>query len=197
MRNAPLAFALVALAAVSASPASTAAAAPGAPEHAQRAATNLTIYVDPKRGSDQRKGTKRAPVRSLDQAWRLAKDGTTIRIKAGKVKVGATYYESKQRIKIIGAGMKKTTIPSLNIFGVKDFTLSAVSVAGDVHCEACDGFTLAKVRVQPHHRRRWCRAWCEWRLRRAVCSQHARERRPPLACPRGRVRPALMRRSAG
>lgn len=129
--------------------ASTAAAASvaSAPVEASRAPAARTIYVDPKRGADRRAGTKRAPVKSLERAWRLAKDGATIRIKAGKVKVGATYYEAKQRIRIVGAGMTKTTVPPLNIYGVKDFTLSAASVAGDVHCEACDGFTLSKVRV--------------------------------------------------
>lgn len=106
-----------------------------------------TLYVDPKKGSDRKKGTKRAPVKSLDQAWRLAKDGTTIRIKPGKVKVGATYYEAKDGIRIIGSGWLKTTVPPLNIYGVKDFSLSGTSVAGDVHCEACDGFTLDRVRV--------------------------------------------------
>ncbi len=112
-----------------------------------RAAAGTTLYVDPKKGSDARKGTKRAPVKSLDQAWRLAKNGSTIRIKAGKVKVGATYYETKNGIRIVGAGMTKTTIPPLNIYGVKDFALANTSVAGDVHCERCDGFTLSKVRV--------------------------------------------------
>lgn len=118
-----------------------------APAVAPAAAAAKTLYVDPKKGSDRKKGTKKAPMKSLDAAWHAASDGTTIRIKAGKVKVGATYYESKKNMTIAGAGMTKTTIPPLNIFGVKDFTLTGTSVAGDVHCEACDGFTLRKVRV--------------------------------------------------
>ncbi|MBJ7472714.1 MAG: right-handed parallel beta-helix repeat-containing protein [Solirubrobacteraceae bacterium] len=118
-----------------------------AADRAARAAATKTIYVDPRRGSDRRKGTKRAPMKSLDAAWRAARSGTTIRIKAGKVRVGATYYEAKDGVRIVGAGMAKTTVPPLNIYGVKNFTLSGVTVDGDVHCEACDGFTLDGVRV--------------------------------------------------
>lgn len=111
------------------------------------AAKKTTLYVDPVRGRDTKKGTRKAPLQSLDAAWRRAKTGTTIRIKPGRVRLGATYYEAKQGVRIIGAGAAKTTVPPLNIYGVKDFALIGVSVDGDVHCEACDGFTLDRVRV--------------------------------------------------
>ncbi len=138
---------------------SVAAAAPQIQEHgllahstaatATRAAATATttLYVDPKKGNDRRKGTKSRPFKSLDAAWRAAKNGTTIKIKAGKVKLAPTYWEEKENITVVGAGMLKTTVPPANIFGVKNLTLRGVTFDGDVHCEQCDGFTLDKVRV--------------------------------------------------
>ncbi|MDO9357005.1 MAG: right-handed parallel beta-helix repeat-containing protein [Solirubrobacteraceae bacterium] len=111
------------------------------------AAAGATLYVDPKKGKDTRKGTKSGPFRSLDAAWRAARNGTTIKLAAGRIKVGPTYWEDKQGVTVVGAGMLKTSIPSANIFGIKDLTLRGVTVGGDVHCEQCDGFTLDKVRV--------------------------------------------------
>lgn len=107
-----------------------------------------TIHVDPRRGSDANAGSARAPVRSLDTAWRRARTGTTIRIAPGRVRLGATYYERKRGITIAGAGMRRTTIPAANIFAVRAMTIRGLTVDGDVHCEACDGFTLDRVRVR-------------------------------------------------
>lgn len=112
-----------------------------------RTASAAVLYVDPKKGLDRYKGTKRKPYRSLDAAWRAAKNGTTIKIGAGRVKLAPNYWEAKQNITVVGAGMLKTTVPPANIYGVKNLTLRGVTFDGDVHCELCDGFTLDRVRV--------------------------------------------------
>lgn len=121
--------------------------APAAP-----AAPASTIHVDPRGGADANTGARSAPVRTLDAAWRRARPGTTIRIAAGRVRLGATYYERKRGIRITGAGMTRTTVPALNIFAVRDMAIRGLTVDGDVHCEACDGFTLDRVRVQGKRR---------------------------------------------
>lgn len=115
-------------------------------------AAAATIDVDPRRGSDANPGTPSAPLKSLDAAWRRARAGTTIRIRPGRVRLGATYYERKRGIRISGAGMTRTTVPAFNVFKVRDMTIRGVTVDGDVHCEACDGFTLDRVRVQGKRR---------------------------------------------
>lgn len=112
------------------------------------AADTSSIHVDPRRGSDAKPGTSAAPLRSLDAAWRRARTGTTIRIRAGRVRLGATYYERKRGITIAGAGMRRTTVPAFNVFAVRDVAIRGLTVDGDVHCEACDGFTLDGVRVR-------------------------------------------------
>lgn len=111
-----------------------------------------TLHVDPRTGRDANTGTQAAPLKTLDTAWRRARTGTTIRIAPGRVRLGATYYERKRGIRITGAGTTRTIVPALNIFAVRDMTLRGLTVDGDVHCEACDGFTLDRVRVQGKRR---------------------------------------------
>lgn len=113
-----------------------------------RAAAAQVVWVDPVKGSDKGRGTRKAPFRTLDVAWHRSRDGATIHILPGRVRVGATYYEQRKRVRIVGSGMLRTVVPPFNIFGVRDMTIASLTVEGDVHCEQCVGFTLDGVRVR-------------------------------------------------
>ena len=115
-------------------------------------ASASVIHVDPRSGADANTGTRSSPLKSLDAAWRRARTGTTIRLAPGRVRLGATYYERKRGIRISGAGTTRTTVPAFNVFAVRDMEIRGLTVDGDVHCEACDGFTLHRVRVQGKRR---------------------------------------------
>lgn len=111
------------------------------------AASPKQIWVSPS-GSDSAKGTKVAPLRSLDAAWQRVPNrraNVVINLKTGSYTDSSpNYWENKSgRISVVGRG--RVLLPAVNIYGVKGLEFRGIKFLGDIHCERCTRFSLNRV----------------------------------------------------
>lgn len=116
---------------------------------APSSAATPTLWVAPGKGSDRAAGTSKAPLRTLNAAWRRATKPTRIRIRSGRLTAAQSvnYFEKRSGVTIEAAPSAKVTLPSLNMFEMKNMTLRGMKVAGDVHCERCSNWTLENMTI--------------------------------------------------
>ncbi|MFM8791846.1 MAG: right-handed parallel beta-helix repeat-containing protein [Solirubrobacterales bacterium] len=118
-----------------------------------------SFWVDPIRGSDDARGTRGNPLRSVTEAWQrlptVASEPTRIELKAGSYRgLSPIYWEDHSgragapiTIRSVD-GRGRARLPAVNLFGVSHLEFRGIqfSDGGDVvHCERCSHFTLRKV----------------------------------------------------
>ncbi|MBU3691006.1 MAG: right-handed parallel beta-helix repeat-containing protein [Solirubrobacterales bacterium] len=117
------------------------------------------VWVDPVRGSDEARGTRGNPLRSVTEAWQrlpaVVSEPTRIELKAGNYRgLSPIYWEDHSgrggapiTIRSVD-GRGRARLPAVNLFGVSHLEFRGIqfSDGGDVvHCERCSHFTLRKV----------------------------------------------------
>ena len=113
-----------------------------------------SLFLSP-RGSDANSGTRAAPLRTLDAAWRKIPSGQsgrwTLNLDPGDYTRGApVYWENKRGSILIRSAPGRARLSPMNVYKVEGLTLKGLSLkgGGDVfHCERCRRLVLDGVRL--------------------------------------------------
>ena len=103
-----------------------AAAAPAA-----QAAPGTTYYVAPT-GSDTAAGTAAAPLKTVNAALKLARDGERVQLAPGFYAAVRDENVRTRTVEVAGAGPAQTQVAGLDVFGGQGLTFSGIRFAGQV-----------------------------------------------------------------
>jgi len=103
-----------------------AAAAPAA-----QAAPGTTYYVAPT-GSDTAAGTAAAPLKTVNAALKLARDGERVQLAPGAYAAVRDENVRTRTVEVAGAGPAQTQVAGLDVFGGQGLTFSGIRFTGQV-----------------------------------------------------------------